>query len=221
MAVLFDLDGVLANSSAAIVSCMNEAFVALGYGARPAAEIETIIGPPIDEGIGSLLGLPPDSDAVAEAVVAYRARYETGLAATTPYPGIVDVVRELGRAQPLAVATSKGLRYAVPVLEAIGLGDAFTVVAAPVPGGSERKTVIVAEALARLDEPGVAMIGDRRYDIEAAHDHGLRAIGVTWGFGSRAELEAAGADVLVDAPADLPAALRPAAATEPPSSGRS
>jgi phosphoglycolate phosphatase len=41
------------------------------------------------------------------------------------------------------------------------------------------------------------MIGDRRHDVEGAHAHGLEAVGVLWGYGSRAELEAAGADALV------------------------
>lgn len=41
------------------------------------------------------------------------------------------------------------------------------------------------------------MVGDRRHDVEGAHANGLRAVGVLWGSGSRAELEAAGADVLV------------------------
>jgi phosphoglycolate phosphatase len=49
----------------------------------------------------------------------------------------------------------------------------------------------------------VLMIGDRRHDIEAGLRHGTRTAGVTWGFGDRAELEAAGAHELVDEPAAL------------------
>ncbi len=51
------------------------------------------------------------------------------------------------------------------------------------------------------------MVGDRHVDMEAARAHGLRAVGVTWGFGTAEELRAAGADVLVDTPAELPAAV--------------
>ena len=51
------------------------------------------------------------------------------------------------------------------------------------------------------------MVGDRHVDIEAAHAHGLRAVGVPWGIGSEAELREAGADVLIASPAELPAAI--------------
>jgi phosphoglycolate phosphatase len=47
------------------------------------------------------------------------------------------------------------------------------------------------------------MVGDRRHDVEGAHANGLQAIGVLWGYGSRAELEAAGADVLVGSMREL------------------
>ena len=50
------------------------------------------------------------------------------------------------------------------------------------------------------------MVGDRRHDIAGAHANGVRALGVLWGYGSRDELEAAGADALVGDPADLAAA---------------
>jgi phosphoglycolate phosphatase len=47
------------------------------------------------------------------------------------------------------------------------------------------------------------MIGDRSYDVEAAHANAIPAIGVTWGIGDRAELEAAGAEAIVDRPDEL------------------
>ena len=48
------------------------------------------------------------------------------------------------------------------------------------------------------------IVGDRLHDVAGAHAHDLPAIGVTWGIGSRAELVEAGADAIVDAPAELP-----------------
>ena len=47
------------------------------------------------------------------------------------------------------------------------------------------------------------MVGDRRHDIFGAHRVGMRGIGVLWGYGTRDELESAGADQLVDSPGDL------------------
>ena len=47
------------------------------------------------------------------------------------------------------------------------------------------------------------MVGDRRYDIAGAHAVGMRGLGVLWGYGSREELERAGADQLVESTGDL------------------
>jgi phosphoglycolate phosphatase len=205
--VLFDLDGVLADSRGPIAACMNAALVELGYGERSEAEIQSIIGPPIPVGVGELIGSMPDCDEVTEVVALYRGKYEQGLWDTTAFDGIAEVVRALAADRRLGVATSKGRPYAEPVLEAIGLADAFDVVAAPQPGGALDKYTMVAEALEALGEPAAALVGDRRYDIDAARRHGLLAVGALWGYGSRAELEAAGADVLAEHPQDLLNAL--------------
>jgi phosphoglycolate phosphatase len=194
---------VLANSLDPVVRCVNRALVELGHGERTAAEIRPIIGPPTEIGFGGLLGLPPESKAVARAVKAYRALYVDGLWDTPPYPGIVDVVFTLAETRRLAVATSKPLVYANPVVEALGLTDAFDVVVGPERGGDQSKAKQIAGALDALGEPASAMVGDRSYDIEAAKEFGLLAVGALWGFGSREELEAAGADVLVAEPAEL------------------
>ena len=51
------------------------------------------------------------------------------------------------------------------------------------------------------------MVGDRGVDMVAACHHGAHAIGALWGYGSRDELLGAGAHALLDAPAQLPAAI--------------
>lgn len=211
-AALFDLDGVLADSTVPITSCVNAALEATGHGSRTMAELLDFIGPPTRVGIGVLIGAPPDSPEVEETVAAYRERYAEALWETPVYPGVPEAIEAL-RADgwTLAVATSKARRFAEPVLEAIGLRDAFSVVAGPGLHGTASKLETVGEAVRAVRGPAVAMVGDRRFDMEAARHHGLRAIGVTWGFGSPEELTEAGADVLADDPAQLPELLREAA----------
>lgn len=203
---LFDLDGVLADSRGPITSCVRETLAARGH-AEPAEEaLLAFIGPPARDGFALLTGAPPDE--VEACVSDYRARYARALWDTPAIPGVGDAVRELvADGWRLGVATSKVVDRARDVLEAIGLADAFAVVCGPAPESHDGKAETVAEALRVL--PGaVALVGDRRFDVEAARAHGLRPIGVTWGFGSRAELERAGADLLLDDPAQLAAALR-------------
>ena len=73
------------------------------------------------------------------------------------------------------------------------------------------KTVLIEAACAGVREPESFMIGDREDDVHAAHEAGIGAIGVTWGYGTRPELERAGAEILVDSPAALPHVVRSAA----------
>lgn len=203
-AILFDLDGVLADSTRPIIDCVNAALEALGIPPRGDAEVARIIGPPVDDGMAALLGVSPDDPLVDRAVREYRARYVHVMADTPSYPGVPQAVRELAATHLLGVATSKPRRYALPILEALGLAPLFAYVAGPEERGDHSKRAMVAEAKAALPT-ATTMVGDRSFDIDAARHHGLRAIGVTWGFGSRAEL--AGADALVDDAAALLAAV--------------
>jgi phosphoglycolate phosphatase len=72
-------------------------------------------------------------------------------------------------------------------------------------GSLDDKADLIAAVLRKenLDSSETIMVGDRLHDIHGAHANGLRAVGVLWGYGSRAELEQAGADTLVSGPAEL------------------
>jgi phosphoglycolate phosphatase len=208
--VLFDLDGVLADSRAAITGCINAALIASGRPERPAEELYGCIGPPLPYAFAELVGEAPDSAAVAALTDGYRARYATAsLTETVVTPGIAEVLDALrGAGRRLAVATSKPRPFAEPLLEALGLRTYFETVAGPaLDTPPEDKTTTVGAALRAMGATAGAMIGDRSFDMVAARAHGLRAIGVGWGIGSRDELVAAGAERSVATPAELPAAL--------------
>lgn len=125
------------------------------------------------------------------------------------FEGIPELIAALAeRGVVLGIATSKSIEVAEPVLEALGLRARFAVVeGTPVDELGTRKTTVVARALARLRALGAprpaALVGDRAQDVAGAHAHGLRALGALWGYGGRAELVAAGADALLERPADV------------------
>jgi phosphoglycolate phosphatase len=208
-AILFDLDGVLVDSRAAIAGSLNHALAANGLPRHQEAELHRFIGPSLASVFSHLSGAPLESDLVVACVASYREHYrEASLRLTTAVPGMPEVVAELAR-QPraLAVATSKPVAFAEPILEAVGLREWFDVVAGPDlnPFG-ETKSATIATALETVGSPAV-MVGDRHHDVEGARANGLACIGVLWGIGSEAELRAAGAAPLVAQPADLIAAL--------------
>jgi phosphoglycolate phosphatase len=210
--VLFDLDGVLVDSRAAITGCLARALQAHGHEVPPVDELERLIGPPLHDAFAELIGAPAESEAVDDCVSAYRECYAVAsLIETTVVPGIPEALAELAATgHPLAVATSKAVTHAEPLLAALGLRAHFAVVAGPALGArSESKATTIAAALRALGAPAGrgAMVGDRCFDVAGARAHGLRAIGVTWGIGSARELRDAGADVLVATPRDLAAAV--------------
>ena len=193
---------------------MNHALTAAGREPVAPEALYPLIGPSLSYGFASLLGVGPDDPEVAACIANYRSVYaEVSLRDTPAYPGVPEALDAIAAAVPgrrLAVATSKPRAFAEPLLGALGLRDRFEHVAAPeMDLHVDSKTVTVAAALGALGPFAgpAAMVGDRHVDMEAAHAHGLRAVGVTWGFGTADELRAAGADVLVDAPAELPSAV--------------
>ena len=207
-AVLFDLDGVLLDSRAAIANCIEHALRAHGLPVPPAAQLQSYIGPPLIDAFAELGG----ADRAHALMATYRERYVTSsLDETTVVPGMPDVLAAIAAQVPVAVATTKPHAYAEPLCAHLGLAPHLRAIAGPeLDAPDEVKTVTIARALAALGlEPGadVPMVGDRRHDAEAAHANGLRCVGVLWGIGDEAELRAAGADPILRSPAALPAGL--------------
>jgi phosphoglycolate phosphatase len=209
-AVLFDLDGVLVDSRVAITGCINAALVEHDLPSHSRDSLERFIGPPLASAFAELTGSGPDSRLVASCVATYRRHYVTAsVRDTVAVAGITAAITDLARRWPLAIATSKALAFAEPVLEAVQLRRPFAAVCGPgLSVQGETKAETIASALAALGSPARAvMVGDRSFDVVGAHTCGIPAIGVTWGIGDRAELQSAGADVVIDAPGQLTAAV--------------
>lgn len=206
MTLLIDLDGTLIDSRPGIEASLEAALRALGHTPDPAFDITPMIGPPLPSVIGRVLALYND-DRVDAGIDAYRAHYgETGLHQFTLYPGIEETLPALAERQRCFVVTSKRSVYAKRIVEKLGYADMLAGVYGTEPDGSlDDKADLIAAVLRREDlDPGkTIMVGDRLHDIHGAHANGLRAVGVLWGYGSRAELEQAGADTLLSGPSEL------------------
>ncbi len=205
---LFDLDGVLIDSRVAIGRSIAHALQVSGLTVPPPAELERFIGPPLIKSFSDLAGREQ-----APALLAlYRERYvDAALEETTAIPGARAALAAVAARVPVAVATSKPRAYAVPLCERLGLAEHLQAVFGPeLDAPDESKTITVRRALTALGAepgPGLPLVGDRSHDVVAARANGLPCVGVLWGIGSEDELRRAGADPIVAAPADLPAAL--------------
>ncbi|AVA26539.1 HAD hydrolase-like protein (plasmid) [Rhizobium sp. CB3171] len=212
--LLLDLDGTLVDSQPGILSSCRAALRALDHETDPEMDIRSIIGPPIEDVMRYLLSSFGD-DRTAEAVEAYRSDYGTrGLLLCELYPGIRETLVELhSRGVRLFLATSKRETFARRILDNHGLSDLFQGIYGSMPGtGLEHKPELLAHILrdTGLDAQDCLMVGDRKFDIVGAHANRMRAVGVLWGYGSREELELAGTDVIVGAPAELMSLARKA-----------
>src|SRR5215213_7363726 len=196
--ILLDLDGTLVDSQPGILSSCRAALRALGHVPEPELDLSAIIEPPIED-IMRLLLEPYSDDRVAEAVAAYRADYgQNGLFHSLPYSGIAQALAEMRQlGVRLYLATSKRTIFALRILEHLDLAAFFDGIYGSEPSGAlDHKPELISHIIERhaLTQNHCAMVGDRRYDIIGAHANKMPALGVLWGYGMQAELEAAGAD---------------------------
>ena len=208
-AVLFDLDGVLVDSRVPFARSINTALASHGLPPRPEHELHQYLGPPLHRTFRALVG---QESLVQPCVDVYRARYrEMAGSETTVFPGIREILDRLVNQMPLLVATSKPRALAEPLLDALNLRRFFAAVVGPeLDSENEQKAVTVARAIQELPPKArPVMVGDRKHDIAAAHEHGIHAIGVLWGIGSEKELLTARADALAHTPAELATLLAP------------
>jgi phosphoglycolate phosphatase len=208
-AVFFDLDGTLTDPKPGITECIRHALGGLGRTPPPAEELLWCIGPPLSASFATLLETTDDT-LIARSLALYRERFGTvGLYENAVYPGIPEAVAAV-RAAGFAtfVATSKPHVYARRIVEHFGLDTLFDgVYGSEMDGTRVEKADLIAYALAeeRLVPGRVLMIGDRQHDMIGARRCGVRAIGVSYGYGSEAELRAHGAEAIAQAPAAIPA----------------
>lgn len=207
--LFFDLDGTLIDSAVGITRCVAHALERMGHPGLPEAALRGWIGPALRVSFGRLFADPAE---IERAVSFYRERFEIeGWREHTIYAGIGETVETLHAAgYRLAVVTAKNEPHARRIVSALPFGHRFEDVIGATPDGRlSHKPELIAEALARLALPAAVctMIGDRHLDIEGAAHHGMRGIGVLWGFGDEPELRAAGAHALARTPDELRALL--------------
>lgn len=206
----FDLDGTLIDSAVGITRCVAHALEKMGQPVPGNAELRKWIGPALRTSFTPVFG---DAQRVEQAVELYRERFDVlGWQEHEIYAGIGEVVQGLHSAgHRLAVVTAKNEPHARRIVAHLPFGECFEDIIGATPDGSRsHKPELITEALQRLSlQPAQCwMIGDRRMDIEGARHHGMRNVGVLWGFGGREELQAAGAGALAATPDELAALLR-------------
>ena len=207
--VLFDLDGTLTDSGEGIINCAALALEHFGLSVPSREEMRAFVGPPLHETF-QRFGVPADQ--TEEAIRVYRSRYiPTGMFENTPYPGIRELLETLkAEGYTLYVANSKPEAMSVTILERFGLAPYFDrICGASTDTSRSTKDAVIAYLLEQSGrKEDMIMVGDTKYDILGAKVHGIPAIGVSWGYGSVAEMVDSGAVGIADSMEELLELLR-------------
>ena len=203
--VLFDLDGTLTDSGLGITKGVQYALGQLGYDVPPRESLFSFIGPPLHKSFQRHCSV--DEAGAAEAVRQFRVYYNEmgGILENEVYPGVRELLRDLKAAgKRLMVATSKPQAAAEKVMRHFGLDEFVPEIIGGTDDTRNTKGKVIAYALREygVDPTTAVMVGDREHDILGAAENNLPAIGITWGYGDRAELETAGAEAVFDTPAE-------------------
>ena len=195
--IFFDLDGTLTDPGLGITNAVMYALERYGIHVAERSALYPFIGPPLTDSFARFYGFSP-ADARA-AVDVYREYFaDKGIFENEVYPGIPALLARLKAAGlKLVMATSKPEQFALRIAEHFGIAEYFDCIAgAAMDETRTEKWEVVEYALDRCgvtDRSRVLMVGDREHDVLGAARCGIACLGVLYGYGSRAELEQAGA----------------------------
>ncbi|MEI3213278.1 MAG: HAD hydrolase-like protein [Lachnospiraceae bacterium] len=165
--------------------------------------------PPLTDSFREFYGF--DDEQIKRAIDKYHERFdEKGIFENELIEGIPELLKALKDAgRRVSIASSKPRPLVIRILEHFDIAQYFdTVVGSEFDGRFATKEAVVEEALRQLvpsvyEKEDVAMVGDRKFDIQGARAHGLTGIGVSFGYAGEHELEDAGADYIVDTVEEL------------------
>lgn len=205
--ILFDLDGTLTDPGIGITNSVWHALKKYNISVEERKELYCFIGPPLIDSFVKYYGFSEDQ--AREAVAYYREYFaDKGKFENEVYDGVETMLKQLKDAgKKLIVATSKPEVFAKQILDYFGLTQYFDFVAgATLDETRVKKAEVIAYALESCgitELSDAVMVGDREHDVIGAKTVGLDCIGVLFGYGSREELEQAGADYIAETVEDI------------------
>ena len=186
-AILFDLDGTLADTAGDLAGALNRVRAEHGLAPLPTAALRAHASSGARGLIGAGMGVAPDDDRFRELRDAFLAYYEAGLADTTRlFDGIDELLKVLERRSlHWGVVTNKAERFTWPVLTALGLAKRASVVvcgdttthAKPHPA----PLLYAADSLS-LAVDRCIYVGDDLRDVQAGNAAGMPTIVAAYGY---------------------------------------
>jgi phosphoglycolate phosphatase len=211
-AILFDLDGTLADTAPDLAAAVN--FLRTERGLEPTPY--SVLRPTASAGargmIGAAFGLTPADDGYEELRLQWFDRYQGAMAVhSTLFDGVPDLLDGISAAgMAWGIVTNKPARFTDPLIPQIGLAHAGCIISGDTTPHAKPHPAPLFEAARRL---GVAAehcwyVGDDLRDVEAGRAAGMITVACAWGYCGSIEPATWGADYLLETPIDLLATLR-------------
>lgn len=211
-AILFDLDGTLADTAPDLAAAVNWLRTERGLEPTPYAILRPTASAGARGMIGAAFGLKPGDDGYEELRLAWFDRYQSAMAEhSTLFGGVVELLEGI-RADGMewGIVTNKPARFTDPLVPQIGLAHAGCIVSGDTTGFAKPHPAPLLEGARRL---GIApehcwYVGDDQRDVEAGRAAGMVTVACAWGYCGSIDPSTWGADYLLETPADLLATLR-------------
>lgn len=206
-AILFDLDGTLADTAPDLAGAMNRLRSARGLAPTPYELLRPVASAGARGLIHAAFGLKPEDEGYEELRVGFLDNYAAELVRDSRlFDGIAPLLDAL-QAAGLAwgIVTNKAARFTDQLVPQIGLGHAGCVISGDTTAHIKPHPAPLLEAARRLalTPHECWYVGDDLRDIQAGRAAGMTTIAAAWGYCGHAEPKTWEADALIEAPLDL------------------
>lgn len=212
-AILFDLDGTLADTAPDLAAAVNQLRTERGLSPAPYEQLRPVASAGARGLIGAAFGLKPDEDGYEELRTAFLDNYANALAVkSTLFDGISSLLQELlNKGMQWGIVTNKAARFTDLLVPQIGLQHASCVVSGDTTPHAKPHPAPLLEAARRLAlrPEDCWYVGDDLRDIQAGRAAGMKTIAAAWGYCGNVEPASWDADAIAGKPLDILEFLRP------------
>ena len=205
-AIIWDLDGVLVDTEPDLQASFRASARAVGFGDLSEEQVSNKIGGGAKKALASIFG-DAHSHLVEPALAYFKDYYPGHCAAhSVLYPDVKETLEALHGSVKLAVVTAKIRPATLQILETLNIAHYFDYIVTAddmTRMKPDPQSIEMVQEQFDVAPDRVAMIGDMATDIQAAHRAGSTGIGVSYGYGTKEDIVAAGADWVIDSPREI------------------
>lgn len=203
-AVLFDLDGTLADTAPDLAAATNLLRTARGLAPAPYEKLRAVASAGGRGLLGAAFGIAPEDEGYAELLAGFLNNYEAALAVNTQLFDGIEALLQTLRSFDMrwGIVTNKYARFTDPLVPLIGLHEADCVISGDTTPFSKPHPEPMFEAARRLALPPETCwyVGDDLRDIQAGRAAGMRTIAAAWGYCGPVEPKTWEADWIAESP---------------------